>query len=654
METARCRAKLEREEADLCREKASLAVSWSEVHRQIGLDATASEAANPKATRQAYEACQAKVRQEEEHAAFARDWAEGLRQEARNLHRFLQKGANLVAATTSALAADEHFGDAAQPPTSFDVLLLLEAQDLAEAEIVRFAGRANRVVLIGESAAFSESENSVPRRAQPGAPRPTVAPRAGLFQRLWHTLHCDPRRLSYSWIREGEQLCCRLRPITSEQRRWVEKESVADTPEIELRILAQPRKAPVLIEVLFPRGYSIQQAKEYILRELGELPISANAASVRWDERPEHIVLRLAEPSLPHAETVVLEPGVREMIGTPAEGQEGHSAGWHTCCIEFERAAGWQRQGAEEWAQRRLGLVDLGRTKRLNYPHRMRPDLALFLSHLLFDGHYHIGGLRNGDVPGTLNGETPWAAPVEFVSVAPNWNEREVHSEARRATGSARSGNRTAVLTAAPGKSPGLEINLADPVQRSALPEQLRACLPRDGFVNASEARAIIQALESLIHNAAFRAHATREDRPAVGVVALYPAQVELIRRLIDQSPTLRNAAVDLQVGDPEAFRDCECDVMLVSLTRSPGNRVASLGEGPHRLVWSLTRARDKVLLFGDPGALERRCQWDGPVGSLDESFSQWERAILGRLVQYLNGAGAFPHAFHLRQGGWT
>ena len=82
---------------------------------------------------------------------------------------------------------------------------------------------------------------------------------------------------------------------------------VADFPEIELRILAQPRKPPVLAEVVFPLGYSIQQAKEYILRELEEWPVSAMGASMRWDEQPERIVLRLAEPPIPHAVAVQLE-----------------------------------------------------------------------------------------------------------------------------------------------------------------------------------------------------------------------------------------------------------------------------------------------------------------------------------------------------------
>jgi hypothetical protein len=447
-----------------------------------------------------------------------------------------------------------------------------------------------------------------------------------------------------------------LRPTTAEQRRWIEKESVADFPEIELRILAQPRKSPVLVEVLFPLGYFIQQAKEYILRELEESPISASGASIRWDEQPDRIVLRLVEPELPHSVTVALEPGVREMVAAPAErqGVEGRAAGWHTCCVEFERSAGWKRESVEEWAKRRLGLVDYGRSARLDHPYRMQPDLALFLSHLLFDGQYQIGQPRNGELRAPLNGAARWGPSVEFVPVAAQTTDNEIHSEARRDTVSKRSSKPTPVLPAAPEKCAGLEISLADPVQRNTLPEPFRAGLPRGGFVNMSEGRAVVLALESLIHSPAFRDGARGGGRPKVGVVALYSGQVELIRRLINQSPTLSAADVDFPVADPEAFRDDECSVMLLSLTRSPGHRVASLGEGPHRLIWCLTRATDKVLIFGDPGALRRRCQWDGPVESLDHVSSRREREILARLVQYLNGTGPYPHAFHLREGSWA
>src|SRR5439155_24643936 len=98
----------------------------------------------------------------------------------------------------------------------FDLLILIEAQDVSDEELSRVAKGANRLVLIGEPATFPES----PLPIAPGKARRFGAPRPGPLARLWDALHCDPRRLPYSWFHTGDRLCCRLRPITSAQRPW--------------------------------------------------------------------------------------------------------------------------------------------------------------------------------------------------------------------------------------------------------------------------------------------------------------------------------------------------------------------------------------------------------------------------------------------------
>src|SRR5262249_36118688 len=153
-----------------------------------------------------------------------------------------------------------------------------------------------------------------------------------------------------------------------------------------------------LVEVVFPPSMSIGQAKEYIYRELQELPVRAAGHSLAWIEEPERVVLRLADVPLLGTLPVVLEPGVREMVARAAEaGAAGPAANgaadtWQTCCVEFERQAGWHRQRAEDWVQRHLGLRDLGRTARLAVPHRMAPALAAFVSGLLPAECYQPGG----------------------------------------------------------------------------------------------------------------------------------------------------------------------------------------------------------------------------------------------------------------------
>jgi superfamily I DNA and/or RNA helicase len=91
--------------------------------------------------------------------------------------------------------------------------------------------------------------------------------------------------------------------------------------------------------------------------------------------------------------------------------------------------------------------------------------------------------------------------------------------------------------------------------------------------------------------------------------------------------------------------------VVLVSLTRSHTNRAVPFGEGPAHLVLALTRARARLILFGDPGTLARRSQWEKAVDHLDEPAAARERAVIGRLCEYLQGKGIHTQAFHLDEG---
>jgi hypothetical protein len=294
---------------------------------------------------------------EEQHAAAAREAAAVLTKHIAHLPVWLAAHANLVAAPLAALATDRHFGDAAN--VTFDLLVLEEAHLTAEPELLRVLPRAHRWVLIGQ-----------PEAKLPFSKGGTAATVRAPFQRLWERLHCDPRRLPYAWLQEKGQWCCRLRSLSAEQRRQLECERVADCPDIELRILAQPRTEPVLAEVAFPASMSLVQAKEYIFRELQELAIQITGHTFFWLEEPERLIVRLADVSVPDTAPANLEKGVRELVSTAQPSANGGSARAATCCLEFERSAGWDRPRAEEWLQRYLGLKDWGRSIRLHLPRR--------------------------------------------------------------------------------------------------------------------------------------------------------------------------------------------------------------------------------------------------------------------------------------------
>jgi len=70
---------------------------------------------------------------------------------------------------------------------------------------------------------------------------------------------------------------CRLRPVPPDRRGRLDREPVADRPDVELRIHTPPDGPPELAEVAFPGGTPITRAVEYVFEELGELPASLSA-----------------------------------------------------------------------------------------------------------------------------------------------------------------------------------------------------------------------------------------------------------------------------------------------------------------------------------------------------------------------------------------
>lgn len=359
-ETARRREQSPGRAADLQRQRRVLEESAAALARELDSSAPQLSAGTPAAIQAALTAVRQQLAGHEQQVTLAREQSAAVAQHIGRLPAWLAAHANLVAAPLAALPTDRHFGDAAG--ITFDLLVVEEAHLAAEPDLLRLLTRARRWILVGQPEAklpFAKSGGSSP------------TPRA-LFQRLWERLHCDPRRLPYSWLHENGHWCCRLRALTGEQRRQLECERVADCPDIELRILAQPRTAPALAEVAFPQTMSLAQAKEYIYRELQELAVQSAGHTVAWAEDADRVVLRLADARVPEEAPVSLENGVRELVSTTqpsANGSTSRLAG-HTCGLEFERSAGWDRARAEQWLQRHLGLKDWGRTIRLHLPRR--------------------------------------------------------------------------------------------------------------------------------------------------------------------------------------------------------------------------------------------------------------------------------------------
>ncbi|HTU17015.1 MAG TPA: AAA domain-containing protein [Gemmataceae bacterium] len=667
-EIARRRAELDVAIAADAPEQEALRKQWQSIREGLSGDAAPAEM-----SRQAMQeglAVWEKLRERDaQRMASAEQWLQTVADGIRTLPEKLAGSANVIAATTMSLAGGILSGGTAGSPV-FDLLILEEAHQVTESQLATAARHARRWVLIGEPQIDAEPVAELRKAVRPSVLRPS------LFQRLWQNLHTDPHCLPFNWRTRDGRLLCRLRPLAPDQEKWIETEPVVDRPDIELRILSMPRQAPQVVEILFPSCMGIGEAKQFLFHELEELAVQTHGRSLSWTETAEELILELVPSSDAESVTVALESGVRERVAAlPVRG--GRS--WHTCSLEFTRAAGWTRQRAEEWIADRLGLRSTGRTVLLTVPYRLDPSLACFLSDLLF-----AGACQPPSAPAKVSWSLP---PVEFVAVpTPLAGETRYHLDSEDRD----HGGETAPISAKRGsggvsvRAPrprtvkggaGLELDLADDRPLPQLPAELRALLPRQGLANYLEARALVQRLEALIQDNDFLSACTQwrqqqpwpcghgcvspsacacpcaDNAPAVAVMALYPAQVELLRHLIAQSPALSSSPITMEVGLPLAFSHRECLLALVSLTRSHTHRAVSYADHPHAFAQALTRASSGLILFGDPGTLMRRSQWRGRLDHLDESAAQHESSWIGQLVQYLHGHGAHPEAFRIREG---
>jgi hypothetical protein len=661
LEIGRRRGELEDREAALRHEEALVEKKWADAVAQLHLETARPASLTMQAVREARAACRRDCDFAEKRRAFADEWAATLRDHGHEFALKLRECANLVAVPSLDLAWDEHFGEsAAQTPVRFDLLVVEHAEQITEAELFALARRCRRWILLAESSSFGQAwELSVSR---PSYDRDSVrskvdsrrnrAAEAGVFQRLWNHLHCDPRRLPYAWRREADaRLCCRLRPVSSEQWRWIETERVADHPEIELRIVAPPRGATAsaadsfLAEVVFPAHTPLVDAKSYIFHELQEVPVLASVRRLRWDEQPDRFVLRLTDDAQ-CADTITcldLTPGVREIVSQRRDGETVDRDSWVTRAVEFDRTAGWERRQVEEWTQRYLSLTDLGRTALLHAPQGMAPGLALFLSDVLFDGAYH----HDRSLPLT-DGPHRSDPAVEFVGVP--W----LHGNSKR------SGHRKSGMVC----GAGFETDVADAQNRDRLPADYRTALAgASGLVNYPEAQTLVRYLLRLVADWHAQADGRlgrltngpppgvpNSCRLSIGIVALYAAQARLIRQLLERTPEiLSSPQIQVRVDVPAAFAERESGHVLVSLTRSHKHRATSYGDGPSALICALTRGRDKLVLFGDAGTLARRTEWQGALDRLTEAASARERQIITRLVGYIQGQGRHAQVFQLR-----
>jgi hypothetical protein len=113
----------------------------------------------------------------------------------------------------------------------------------------------------------------------------------------------------------------------------------------------------------------------------------------------------------------------------------------------------------------------------------------------------------------------------------------------------------------------------------------------------------------------------------SVVVSAPYSAQVTVLKRLCSNR-------VDVLL--PAELADRECDLLVISLTRSHVSRAVTFGDDPATMLGLFARPRCRIIMAGDPGTLARRAQWEGAIDHLDAAAGERERRWVNAVLHLL------------------
>lgn len=201
---------------------------------------------------------------------------------------------------------------------AFDRVVFADAEDLGESDFLRAARLANAWTLLGST----DIPRPAYRNGKPG--------RGEFFRDSFDAVcttpwHWDNGRLIAS-IADGDASGLRAEPL-------------ADDPAVQLRFRDRPDGETDLVEVAFPPGFTLIEAKRFLLAELGS-PKAHYLGQPEWNATADAV-----QCNWPGEGTAFdLGSGIRESL------LDGF-----TTRFEFSLASGWTRESAEAWYAEHFG-----------------------------------------------------------------------------------------------------------------------------------------------------------------------------------------------------------------------------------------------------------------------------------------------------------
>ncbi|MBL8275061.1 MAG: NERD domain-containing protein [Pelomonas sp.] len=119
-------------------------------------------------------------------------------------------------------------------------------------------------------------------------------------------------------------------------------------------------------------------------------------------------------------------------------------------------------------------------------------------------------------------------------------------------------------------------------------------------LVNEAEAAAVVEVVRGILTSASFLEHVQSQDgdhEPVIGIIAMYAAQRDLIRRKLEQAEWASGLRDRFSVGTVDSYQGKENRVIVLSVVRNDTSEHVGFLIDPERINVAMSRAKDRLVV---------------------------------------------------------
>ncbi|MES2282526.1 MAG: AAA domain-containing protein [Pseudomonadota bacterium] len=119
-------------------------------------------------------------------------------------------------------------------------------------------------------------------------------------------------------------------------------------------------------------------------------------------------------------------------------------------------------------------------------------------------------------------------------------------------------------------------------------------------LVNESEAAAVVEVVRGIMESKEFLDQVSKNDgdsEPIVGIIAMYSAQRDLIRRKLEQAEWAAGLRERFTIGTVDSYQGKENRIIVLSVVRNDTNEHIGFLSDPERINVAMSRAKDRLVI---------------------------------------------------------